>query len=165
MLSAFLYKLLYEMFYIFGTGAADSGGSCRLLNLLQRRSAGIDGIFNHTICYIHTITYYFIKIHSVPSFPKQDVQAGTVLYDSFILLRKTKDVIMPVRRHDSSFAQAEQNGRPAEDSVPFLSVYLGHHDMDETEKYLKFSGDMFPEYIELFEDFASGVFAEVAYEE
>lgn len=64
-----------------------------------------------------------------------------------------------------SFAQAEQNGRPAEDSVPFLSVYLGHHDMDETEKYLKFSGDMFPEYIELFEDFASGVFAEVAYEE
>ena len=43
-----------------------------------------------------------------------------------------------------SFAQAEQNGRPAEDSVPFLSVYLGHHDMDETEKYLKFSGDMFP---------------------
>ncbi|MFR7973410.1 MAG: hypothetical protein ACLU8C_13875 [Lacrimispora saccharolytica] len=64
-----------------------------------------------------------------------------------------------------SFAQAEQNGLPAEDSVPFLSVYLGHHDMDETEKYLKFSGDMFPEYIELFEDFASGVFAEVAYEE
>lgn len=64
-----------------------------------------------------------------------------------------------------SFAQAERNGRPAEDSVPFLSVYLGHHDMDETEKYLKFSGDMFPEYIELFEDFASGVFAEVAYEE
>lgn len=63
-----------------------------------------------------------------------------------------------------SFAQAEQNGRPAEDSVPFLSVYLGHHDMDETEKYLKFSGDMFPEYIELFEDFASGVFAEVAHE-
>lgn len=43
--------------------------------------------------------------------------------------------------------------------MPFLSVYLGHHDMDETEKYLKFSGDMFPEYIELFEDFASGVFA------
>lgn len=63
-----------------------------------------------------------------------------------------------------SFAQAEKNGRPVDDSVPFLSVYLGHHDMDETEKYLKFSGDMFPEYIELFEDFASGVFTEVAYE-
>ncbi len=65
------------------------------------------------------------------------------------------------------FAQAEKNGRPTDDSVPFLSlsVYLGHHDMDETEKYLKFSGDMFPEYTELFEDYAAGVFTEVAYEE
>lgn len=63
-----------------------------------------------------------------------------------------------------SFAQAEKNGRPADDSVPFLSVYLGHHDMDETEKYLKFRGDMFPEYTELFEDYAAGVFTEVVYE-
>jgi hypothetical protein len=37
--------------------------------------------------------------------------------------------------------------------------------MDETEKYLKFSGDMFPEYTELFEDYATGVFTEAAYEE
>ena len=36
--------------------------------------------------------------------------------------------------------------------------------MDETEKCLKVSGDMCPEYRELFEDFASGVFAEVAHE-
>jgi len=64
-----------------------------------------------------------------------------------------------------SFAQTEKNGRPTDDSVPFLSVYLGHHDMDETEKYLKFSGDMFPEYTELFEDYATGVFTEAAYEE
>lgn len=53
----------------------------------------------------------------------------------------------------------------ADDSVPFLSVYLGHHDMDETEKYLKFNGDMFPEYMGLFEDYATGVFTEAAYEE
>lgn len=64
-----------------------------------------------------------------------------------------------------SFARAEKNGRPTYDSVPFLSVYLGHHDMDETEKYLKFSGDMFPEYTELFEEYATGVFTEAAYEE
>lgn len=37
--------------------------------------------------------------------------------------------------------------------------------MDETEKYLKFSGDMFPEYVGLFEDYSAGVFTEVAYEE
>lgn len=64
-----------------------------------------------------------------------------------------------------SFARAEKNGRPTYDSVPFLSVYLGHHDMDETGKYLKFSGDMFPEYTELFEEYAAGVFTEAAYEE
>ena len=64
-----------------------------------------------------------------------------------------------------SFAQAEKKGRPVNDSVPFLSVYLGHHDMDETEKYLKFSSDMFPEYTELFEDYAASVFMEVGDEE
>ena len=64
-----------------------------------------------------------------------------------------------------SFAQAEQNGRNIKSSVPFLSVYLGHFDMDGTEKYLKFSGDMFSEHTEMFEDFASGVFMEVSHEE
>lgn len=63
-----------------------------------------------------------------------------------------------------SFAQAEQAGRSAENSVPYLSVFLGHYDMDGTEKYLKFSSDMFPEYTALFEDYAAGVFPEVEYE-
>ena len=58
-----------------------------------------------------------------------------------------------------------KKGRPVNDSVPFLSVYLGHHDMNETEKYLKFSSDMFPEYTELFEDYAVSVFMEVGDEE
>lgn len=60
-----------------------------------------------------------------------------------------------------SFAQADKNGRPANDFVPFLSVYLGRHNMDETEKYLKFGSDMFHEYTELFEYYALGVFTEV----
>ena len=63
-----------------------------------------------------------------------------------------------------SFAQAEQAGRSTENSIPYLSVFLGHYDMDGTEKYLKFSGDMFPEYTDLFGDYAASVFPEVAYE-
>lgn len=63
-----------------------------------------------------------------------------------------------------SFAQAERNGRSTDDSIPFLSVYLGHYDMDGTEKYLKFNSDIFPEYTELFESYAAGVFSEVLYE-
>ena len=63
-----------------------------------------------------------------------------------------------------SFAQVEQAGRSAENSIPYLSVFLGHYDMDGTEKYLKFSSDMFPEYTALFEDYAASVFPEVNYE-
>jgi len=64
-----------------------------------------------------------------------------------------------------SFAQAEQAGHPANDSIPFLSVYLGHNSMKETEKYLKFSSDMFPEHAALFEMYSDGIFPEVCYED
>lgn len=58
-----------------------------------------------------------------------------------------------------SFAQAERDGRPTADSVPYLSVYLGHFDMDGTEKYLKFSSDIFPEHTDMFESYSAGVFS------
>lgn len=64
-----------------------------------------------------------------------------------------------------SFAQAERDGRPIHDSVPYLSIYLGHFDMDGTERYLKFSGDMFPEHTKHFEEYASDVFSGGLYEE
>ena len=64
-----------------------------------------------------------------------------------------------------SFAQAESAGRAVHESVPFLSVYLGHFDMDGTEKYLKFGADMFPEHADMFEAYAEGVFPEVRHEE
>lgn len=57
-----------------------------------------------------------------------------------------------------SFAQAEQNGHAVTDSVPYLSVYLGHYDMDGTEKYLKFSSDIFPEHTQMFEAYCAEVF-------
>jgi len=64
-----------------------------------------------------------------------------------------------------SFAKAEQAGRPVNDSIPFLSVYMGHSGLTETEKYLKFSSDMFPENTELFEAYTDGIFPEVRYED
>ena len=51
------------------------------------------------------------------------------------------------------------------DSVPFLSVYMGHKNIWETEKYLKFSSEMFPELSEPFETFADSLFPEVSYED
>ncbi len=64
-----------------------------------------------------------------------------------------------------SFAQAESNGCPADESIPYLSVYMGHEDMNGTAKYLKFSSDIFPEYTEMFEVYTDGIFSEVSYEE
>jgi integrase len=64
-----------------------------------------------------------------------------------------------------SFAKAERDGRSITDSVPFLSIYLGHNSLNETGKYLKFSSEMYPEALGLFEDYAESVFPEAYYEE
>jgi len=63
-----------------------------------------------------------------------------------------------------SFARAHKNGRSIDDSVPFLSTYLGHDSLKETEKYLKFSSELFPNALELFEGYAGTVFPEANYE-
>ena len=63
-----------------------------------------------------------------------------------------------------SFSAAEKAGRKIDDSVPYLSIYLGHDSLQETEKYMKFSSELFPEAMELFSDYSAAVFPEVAYE-
>ena len=64
-----------------------------------------------------------------------------------------------------SFAQAEQSGRSLNDSIPFLSTYLGHKSLNETEKYLKFSSTMYPDALSSFESYIGDIFPEVTYEE
>jgi len=63
-----------------------------------------------------------------------------------------------------SFAQAELSGWPIDDSVPFLSTYLGHDSLNETDKYLKFSSELYPKALELFECYAGSVFPEADHE-
>lgn len=63
-----------------------------------------------------------------------------------------------------SFAAAVKVGRRIDDSVPYLSIYLGHDSLQETEKYMKFSSELFPEAMELFSDYTVDVFPEVTYE-
>ncbi len=60
-----------------------------------------------------------------------------------------------------SFANAQEDGRKIDDTIPYLSIYLGHGSLKETEKYLKFSSDLFPEAMGLFEEFTAQVFPEV----
>lgn len=63
-----------------------------------------------------------------------------------------------------SFAAAEKTGRRIDDSVPYLSIYLGHDSLQETEKYMKFSSELFPDAMNLFADYLADVLPEVAYE-
>lgn len=60
-----------------------------------------------------------------------------------------------------AFANAEKNGHRIDDTVPYLSIFLGHDSLKETEKYLKFSSELFPEAVELFGQFTAQVFPEV----
>lgn len=90
--------------------------------------------------------------------------------DIFLLGRKKhqRGPCMHCLRHVfvfKSFANAEKDGRRIDDSVPFLSIYLGHDSLKEAEKYLKFSSEMFPEAMELFEEYTAQIFPEVNYDE
>jgi integrase len=53
----------------------------------------------------------------------------------------------------------------AESAVPYLSYYLGHEDYRETEKYLKFTGSLFPEMIEAFGSYSNELFEDNTYDE
>lgn len=63
-----------------------------------------------------------------------------------------------------SFAAANKAGRKIDDSIPYLSIYLGHDSLQETEKYMKFSSELFPDAMDLFSDYSAGILPEVAYE-
>ena len=63
-----------------------------------------------------------------------------------------------------SFAKNEKDGMNTRDAVPFLSTYLGHDSLQETEKYLKYSGDYFSDTVMMFDEFADGLFPEVKFD-
>jgi integrase len=57
-----------------------------------------------------------------------------------------------------SFSKAESERRSLSDSVPYLSTYLGHNSIMETDKYLKFSYEMYPDAHEAINAYTCGVF-------
>ena len=60
-----------------------------------------------------------------------------------------------------SFDKNERNSTTPIEHVPFLSTYLGHDSLYETEKYLKYSGNYFSDTLSKFEQFAGDLFPEV----
>ncbi|MDF1618722.1 tyrosine-type recombinase/integrase [Petrocella sp. FN5] len=60
-----------------------------------------------------------------------------------------------------SFKQLEKNGITVDLSFPYLSVYCGHVSLIATEKYMKFSSEMFDSDMTRFTDFSDHLFPEV----
>lgn len=63
------------------------------------------------------------------------------------------------------FDKNKRRGISHRESVPFLSTYLGHDSLYETEKYLKYSGDYFEDTLTKFEVFTEDLFPEVSFYE
>ena len=61
----------------------------------------------------------------------------------------------------NSLKKSEKNGRSFDDTVPFLSTYLGHASIRETDKYLRFSYELYDEAIDLIENYTADLFPEV----
>ena len=64
-----------------------------------------------------------------------------------------------------SLRKLETAGVRIDDSIPYLSLYLGHENLYGTEKYMKFAPEMFPDELDRFNEFTMDIFPEVGYEE
>jgi len=63
-----------------------------------------------------------------------------------------------------SFMKSEAEGRDLENTVPFLSAYLGHEGILETQKYLRASYILYTQSHLRVNDYIGGVFPEVSFE-
>lgn len=135
------------------------------------------------ILYLYCIAMGILNNSEAYLFPQDDIfthiSAGSV-GNYYRIIRKKAGINNPqvsknVRgaclhcfRHTfavRSFDKNERSGISARESVPFLSTYLGHDSLYETEKYLKYSGDYFEDTLTKFETFAGDLFPEVGFHE
>ena len=63
-----------------------------------------------------------------------------------------------------SFMKSETEGRDLENTVPFLSAYLGHEGIMETQKYLRASYILYTQSHQRVNEHIGGVFPEVSFE-
>ncbi len=65
----------------------------------------------------------------------------------------------------NSFKKSQQEGWQVDTIIPYLSIYLGHKSLKETEKYLKFNTtEILPQTMDAFNNYTAGMFPEVNYD-
>lgn len=64
-------------------------------------------------------------------------------------------------RHTFTYRSFHASADTFEDIVPFLSAYLGHENIRETDRYLQFSYEIYEDAHKIISDYTSNVFPEV----
>lgn len=64
-------------------------------------------------------------------------------------------------RHTFTFRSFQNSSDSFENTVPFLSTYLGHENIMETDRYLRFSYELYSEAHEKISDYTEDLFPEV----
>ena len=138
-----------------------------LSNILFRYCTAI-GVINDSEAYLfpEDNKYTPLKANSVGNFYRIIRKRAGI--DNSKLSKNGRGACLHCFRHTfavRSFDKNERCGISAKDSVPFLSTYLGHDSLYETEKYLKYSGDYFADTLAKFDAFTSDLFPEVDIDE
>lgn len=61
----------------------------------------------------------------------------------------------------NSLRKSEEEGRNFSETVPFLSTYLGHASIRETDKYLRFCYELYDEAVDMVDAYTANLFPEV----
>lgn len=135
------------------------------------------------ILYLYCIAMGIINNSEAYLFPEENISThinANSVGNYYRIIRKKAGINSPranknVRgaclhcfRHTFAVRSFDKNGRRGispRESVPFLSTYLGHDSLYETEKYLKYSGDYFEDTLTKFESYAGDLFPEVGFNE
>lgn len=115
-------------------------------------------------------------------FPEKDSSThidGMKIYFRFACVLKKAGITVPKGKYERgpcfhclrhtfvlrAFKQLEDMGIDTDSAIPYLSIYLGHNNLKETERYMKFTNDMFWNEFQKFASFTENVFPEVQYED
>ena len=135
-----------------------------LSEILYRYCVGM-GILNESEAYLFPAddTHSHISPNSVGNYYRAIREMAGISYDN--PAKNGRGACLHCFRHTfavRSFDKNERDGINASESVPYLSTYLGHDSLYETEKYLKYSGNYFEDTLTKFDDYSGELFPEVA---
>jgi len=138
-----------------------------LSGIIYRYCAGM-GILNDSEAYLFPAEdkYIHVSANSVGNYYRVIREKAEI--SNKYSIRNGRGACLHCFRHSfavRSFDKNERNGIKAGESVPFLSTYLGHDSLYETEKYLKYSGGYFEDTLTKFTAFSGDLFPEVNFDE